>query len=334
MSSLSWCGQQDKTDYSSPAPSTETCAGLGGTCTCPAGTECKAGDEKTGASGCDTGQTCCVCTAISDADICKAAGGVCGCGADQECASGKEVTSSGVCSGCCTECVPKAPAFTPKLTVLWIPVDWSGDIAGFDTEAKKQSDFLINHIPLKDCQDKYSGIWIDTICNIGVPKDWNTCYSQSDKIYKGINECGQNSGKKYDYIIGLTPEGLCGSRGYNFNGNKVIMESNPSDEGSTHELGHKWGLDDEYYDACRCFPSISNGYNCLNASLGGSDPTPRGGYTSAYCAGGNLCAKWGDVTCAGNKAQDGNRCIMGDYPNGGFCPECMAHLSTIDMLKC
>ena len=102
---------------------------------------------------------------------------------------------------------------------------------------------------------------------------------------------------------------------------------------ATHELGHQWGLGEEYLDDCRC-----NGPhpNCLDPALSGDDPF--GAFDSTYCGpAGTNCPSPAQITCMGNQNPSGGRCAMsfgGSPPPRGYCNHCYNHLLTIPQLQC
>jgi len=226
----------------------------------------------------------------------------------------------------------------PRMTILYLPVDWTGTMASFNSVVDNQISFLVNHIPLKACPDKVKAIRINASCTVNVPTDWDTCYASANRILIAIGDCAKATGQKYDYVIGLSSVNLCAGRGFTSFTAPYIYLAGDEPRKTTHELGHQWGLGDEYYDTCRCFsvqfPQCT--HNCLDPVLGGGDPTT--GYTSEYCAQGTLCpTQIGVATCFGNKNPINTRCIMGtDYigTDREFCKHCSDYLATLSLLKC
>ena len=228
---------------------------------------------------------------------------------------------------------------TSPLTILYIPVDWGGSMSSFDSQMDAQADTVLNNIPLKACQAKFKVIKSHTVCNANVPADFNTCWGNSQNIFDKIETCAKATGEKYDYVIGFSPDTLCGGRGFSSAGYGIIFLAAPGyeDYASVHELAHEWDIGDEYYDTCRCFGSQfpNYNYNCLDASIGGKDPYT--GYTSSYCAGGSQCPGFGELSCRGNNNPTNTRCFMGyeDSSNPqSFCKHCSAHLNSISFLNC
>ncbi|MFZ2456708.1 MAG: hypothetical protein WAX07_09555 [Candidatus Altiarchaeia archaeon] len=225
-----------------------------------------------------------------------------------------------------------------RITILYLPVDWTGTRAAFNSIVSNQVSYLINNIPLKACPSKVKAITINNSCAVNVPADWNSCYADAGRILTSIGNCAKATGQKYDYVIGLSGANLCAGRGFTSFSSPYVYLAGDEPRKTTHELGHQWSLGDEYYDTCRCFltqfPQCT--HNCLDSSLGGEDPVT--GYTPEYCAAGSLCPdQIGVSTCFGNKNPINTRCIMGtDYTGNTreFCEHCSDYLATLSLLKC
>jgi hypothetical protein len=111
-----------------------------------------------------------------------------------------------------------------------------------------------------------------------------------------------------------------------------------------HELGHTWGLADEYFDGCTC-SSFNPCYNHLDANYNGGDPfgiwagAAKQGMYSPFCQtnGQSQCPQQGSPSCEGNMNANNGRCAM-SHGNAAdpkeFCPLCLAHLNSLDQLKC
>lgn len=230
---------------------------------------------------------------------------------------------------------PKPTTIKPALTILYIPVDWDRPIDQFRTAAGRQTDFLVKNTPLKDCPAKVKTLTENTVCRLSSPLD-EFCTNVLE-VKRELEACAKRSGEKYDYVVGVWPSEFCGVLGLTFFTGTIFL-GDISEEILAHEMGHEWGLIDEYFDACRCENKPAP--NCLDAGLGGRDAsgTDISGqpYTADYCAGGNKCALY-QVSCLGNLNAQGGRCIMG--PSGApgpraFCRHCMEHLNSLHFLKC
>jgi len=221
----------------------------------------------------------------------------------------------------------------PKLVVLFVPVDWTGGMDDFGSKATEHANFLVEHIPLKDCPTQMKAINVKVSCDIGLPMNSAECINNALQILQAIGACARASGEEYDYVVGLTDKDVCGATaGFSVYGTGVVFSESDA-QITPHELGHEWNLVEEYVDACRCL-GFTRADNCLDQYIGGSDPMLP--YTSDYCAGGSACAGRA-VTCQGNLNPSNGRCIM-SYADAKepreFCKHCWAHLLKIDFLTC
>lgn len=221
--------------------------------------------------------------------------------------------------------VKEAAEIEPGFTLLFIPLNWDGSLDSFSDEADRTLDSIVRKLPLKDCPETVKSIKIGKECQIE-----RQSFIKERDLYFRIHECVDSSGETdYDYIIGLTDALKYGCQ-YLRNTEVLLVQREFYEDGAVHELGHAFGLVDEYFDICRCYEP---GPNCLDESMGGSDPNVP--FFEGYCAGGDECEK--NAVCKGNLNQYGGRCIM-SYLNADrpreFCPHCMAHLSSIQELRC
>ncbi|MEM5874367.1 MAG: hypothetical protein QW641_00330 [Candidatus Aenigmatarchaeota archaeon] len=258
------------------------------------------------------------------------------------------------CSNQCEaglECNPVAPSFTKykkaccdpgkgwngtdctsiekKLKVLFVPVNWDSDFSSFDSVAKNHFDFLIKNIPLSACPEKAEAKFLHNNCKFTMTCD---C---SDLLK--IQQCARASGETYDYIMGLEDSNVCDSVAGFSCGFGVVFGESPYVLVTTHELGHEWGLNDEYIDACRCgFGLVNPNANCLRSRLHGDDAVPP--YTRDYCSEkGTKCPSGYSITCMGNQNKLGGRDIM-SFANApgprAFAEESWNYLLTVPIINC
>ncbi len=231
------------------------------------------------------------------------------------------------------------------LTLLFIPVDSGSttiDLNTFNSFVDNQVSGVIAYTGLNNCAGELNVTKLSQKCQIQMSTDHDTCSQDAANYAATLKQCADNSGEKYDYIIGVFNYALCGGGGAAWSmvpDPETFCADDPNfpNEVIVHELGHQWGLNDEYFDVCRCFSSYKQGTaNCLSTSNGGSDP--YGNFTSDYCGGGTQCGQWAQPTCLGNLNSKGGRCIMAGYSADptkfGFCPDCLAHLSTVPQANC
>ena len=222
---------------------------------------------------------------------------------------------------------------TAKLKILLVPVDWEGGLSTFPSAASNQYNNIINNIPLKSCPDKAKMVLVNSNCEFPFSCDFNNGGDSYDITQ--IKNCALASGESYDYIIGLTNQDFCGGvAGFSNMAGTVFVETF-FPYVAVHELGHEWGLNDEYLDACRCghYGLVDPNSNCLEAALGGNDPIYGG--NPEYCAGGSLCGEY-TIHCLGNHYLTG-RSIM-SYANApnprGFDQPSWNWFKTIPILNC
>ena len=226
-----------------------------------------------------------------------------------------------------------------KITFLFIAISEDPTTQKFKDRVSGVYKTIAENTPMKDCQDLIESQIADNQCPISIPTDSKQCtQAVDDAIRDALRECAKNSNKKHDYIIGLDSIDTCGQDvGLNWPQGVVYLDENYAQgKSALHELGHVWGLNDEYYDACRCFSSTSNqNANCLDSSLKGNDPAAT--EWTGYCAGGTICPENKQVTCKGNENSLKGRCAMSyedaDRPRA-YCDKCWAFLAKLPMLKC
>jgi uncharacterized repeat protein (TIGR02543 family) len=213
---------------------------------------------------------------------------------------------------------PDQILLTSKYYIVFMPLNLTGTLASYQAEAQRQYDFLVQNAPiLQNCSeliimnqtlylnfDKYN-------------KDLFNSFSEISKFAIAHNVTGDRYIAISDaqfWISPTTGRSLCD--GLSDGGNTVVAKFGGLSV-TAHELGHSWGLEDEYsyvlwleqsqtdYKYPAGFPPNS---------YAGDDPSllARGITNSSY-----------------GRSFDGKRCIMGssdsEYSNGtaidrGYCP--------------
>jgi hypothetical protein len=276
-----------------------------------------------------------------------------GCG-DGEIDTGEDCdlgTDNGVCPAVCSdECeVNECGAASTNFVVAFVPVDWSGSL---DNEYYEQIEIhknvFIESTNLDDCPAKFGFEVVTTKCNVGLPSTASACRTQSeiDNAMTKIKACATAAGIYPDYWAGILNSNKCGGyAGLNYlTTNVQWAETTDSTYNAVtaHELGHSFGLNDEYFDACNgCGQAIDVTHNCLKDEHDGDDSyegsfpgacgSPGGGFES--CAPGMD----NEITCMGNKADNGRRGIMsyvGIQGEREFCPESRSVLDAHPRLQC
>jgi hypothetical protein len=243
-------------------------------------------------------------------------------------------------------------ACEPSVKLLIVPLNWAGTQAAFNAAADTQVAFFLDSIPLKNCPEKV------TVQKLSVATqnfDTFTC-SMSNCQVNSVRSFASGLGinvADYDVVVGLAPSSPCPPIAGCSNGADTIWVKDDYESVTAHELGHIYGLEDEYCSNpagstdCRCNDgdmaycsntagdhAATGDLNWLDASLG-CDPTgsPCCNYDSSHqCSVKNygICSK-------GNQNADGGRCIM-SYANAAdprsFCTHCRDFLATVSELQC
>ena len=245
-------------------------------------------------------------------------------------------------------------ACEPTVKLLFVPLNWVGSQADFDAAVDSQVAFFTDSIPLKNCPEKI------TVRKLSVTTQNNNAFTCSqancgvDNVRNFANGLGINTAD-YDVIVGVAQYTPCSPVVGCSNGADCIWITTSFQSVTAHELGHIFGLEDEYCSNpagstdCRCndgdMASTSCGntagdkratgdLNWLDASLG-CDPT------------GSPCCNWDNnhkcsvknygICSRGNQNSGGGRCIM-SYADASdprsFCQHCKDFLATVPELQC
>ncbi len=252
-----------------------------------------------------------------------------------------------------THCCPQGQAWDgeqcreekDKFKLAFVPLN--ENTAAYDSAVDTQSDFFIENYPFNSCQDKVEIIKIDEVCDVPISPSSCTDSGQLNTI-KEIESCVEDAGySDYDKAAGMFQSNVCESAaGWSYGPENfdAVVSTVGNKEVVAHEIGHEYGLNDEYVDACRypnVVPLINENSNCLNEEYGGDAgrKVSGSGWTddSPYCAGGSEEAPGYSVFCRGNKNSEGGRDIMsylGAPGPRGFAPPAKNHLQTVDELTC
>ncbi|MFH1404113.1 MAG: hypothetical protein ABIH11_07585 [Candidatus Altiarchaeota archaeon] len=248
----------------------------------------------------------------------------------------------------------------PNLRYLFVPVRWAGTQQQFDDAVDEQLDFFINAIPLKDCPEEVEVEKVDLADGLGAG-DFD-CYTSSVRDH--VDGLGIDR-SEYDAVIGLTDQNLCGGVVGRSNGADTIWSFTGYASVTAHELGHIYGLEDEYCSNVagatdgRCNDGDSQNDGAATGDLnylksGGVEDCPPDGSNDST---NNECCNFFDdewwhavrsctgmgygICCLGNKNSQGGRAIMSfadvDVLSPGpraFDETSKAHLATVPVLKC
>jgi hypothetical protein len=224
-------------------------------------------------------------------------------------------------------------------TLVFVPLNWKGDLSkdgffytSFETYAQTHGDFAIQEVG-KLTADNTKIVKVKQNLNLDFDKTDSDNFG--DTQWNAIIDHAKNNKATGDVYIALTNEGLWGEvagLSREIYGNVIVVDNDGlgNTETTAHELGHSWGMIEEYnYRSWLAEkPAIRSGYdfNSYPTSDDPSMPYPPPDYD--------------DVRCPG-RSFDGEHCIMGPaghwytrtYPligdvpwyfggSKGFCPEC------------
>jgi len=276
---------------------------------------------------------------------------------------------------------------TDKLRLLIIPVNWQGSYESFKTKAEEIGDYYLNRTPLKDCPEQFE-VLISEKEDYG--NNWHNWYCYDLKMIPPncndfgllaiIDKCAKQywgrTNTKYDFVAGITDRDLkewnktgkpvepncdSGIAGWSDGKSKIptIIAESTVPGIVTHELGHEFGLADQY---CDCSPVLNdtnpfNNYladycgpkgdiiNPLKAELGCDTSTCCWGYGNGpydpicgWCDG-NFDRHGEDtdtdgVLDYGQRSTMSNKILYPFYETGHYYINGYAHLETISQFKC
>jgi hypothetical protein len=217
-----------------------------------------------------------------------------------------------------------------KVKLVFVPLNQNTGL--YDSGVSTQSDFFKEVYPISS--DNVEIVKMSNVCEVPVKSDYSTCTeSNRTQTLSEVENCAVNSGYgDADHYVGMFQTDVCNfpdtapefpnMEGKNPAGwsipdtPSVVAEANHKIV-TAHEIGHNYGLNDEYVDACRydigrVDPKNSN---CLKQSLEGDDGVQSEskdniGHNSPFCAGGSQTPDSYSFYCLGNKNSEGGRAIM------------------------
>jgi len=188
-----------------------------------------------------------------------------------------------------------------KLNLVFVPVNWKKNRTDFTLEAKSQYMYLLYSLPtLHKCPEKLgfemteNGLIVENLSSLSAKALFNKIQTWTL----------QNYGDTYDYIIAIGDDDSFSPNvaGYTLVGRPIVFVRRGNPITTAHELGHQFGLYDEYCDCagiCNVEPNpLKKEYGC--------DPN------------GDCC--WSDFNLFGWEPF-GNNCDLGSYENYG-CRKC------------
>jgi len=223
--------------------------------------------------------------------------------------------------------------------ILFVPVLWNASQAAFDAAAQAQVDYLLAATELGACPDT---VQVETL-DVGSQNFAAfTCQPGCGlpALTRFVREQVVNS-MAYDVIVGLLPAGgsPCPDRVGCANGTDTVWSEGTTSPVLAHEIGHMYGLSDEYCsEEAGGDPRCNDGddRNRLGADLG-CDPRNGFGCCGDCSAAGNP-AGMGNyfICCSGNQGLvPGDRCIMAAAGSQtSFCSRCAARFASRTEFRC
>ncbi len=225
-----------------------------------------------------------------------------------------------------------------KLHIVYVPVGMAADDS-FQIEAERQHQFLVDSLPsLGNCTDKIKMTVLDRRCDISSGSDQFSIMRQAAACVANQTE---NHG--YDFFVGIVPsQGLFADdiSGYTFSGARGAIVRKGWEVVAAHEIGHRFGLNDEYCKGAPCNQEpnpLSAEYGCDpdgGCCWKDGDFRPRLWPPQLFAS----CSyPYGQDCCEGNLNEKGGRSIMSwsdaDGPRYHDVPS-LAHLANNTLLGC
>ncbi len=148
-------------------------------------------------------------------------------------------------------------ASEPYLKLLFVPLGWSNTQEEFEAQADTQIGFFVDAIPLSACPEKIAIAKLDVATENFAAFTCSAITCGVNTIQPFVTSLGINAAD-YDIIVGLTEDSPCPPTAGCSNGSDTIWVETDYDSVAAHEIGHIYGLEDEYCSNaagsvdCRC----------------------------------------------------------------------------------
>lgn len=239
--------------------------------------------------------------------------------------------------GCTAYGNGEEPKYDVRLKVLAIPVNWERKLP-YLLYANDALEKFSAASPLNECPQRFRKVFADGITDYGDKWESGSCHVESRNsclvnALEAVKSCAEQykerTGEDYDYALGIEDSNIANYPECNFadrgwtssNSDAMIVESaNAAD--TLHELGHKFGLKDQYCDCSLAGNNDVCGFNAmpnpLRKELGcGEKCCVAGGETPPYMEGCRWCS--GNIDMAGRDANEdkmldsGRRTAMSNF---------------------
>ncbi|MBI4447439.1 hypothetical protein HY643_00510 [Candidatus Woesearchaeota archaeon] len=249
-----------------------------------------------------------------------------------------------------------------NLRVLAIPVNWESSESYFEFANKALDSFLkaapLNKCPLRfkklfaDEKTNYGSNWTSGVCFIPTAKP--NCYKDALKYLKNCaDQYKAVTGQDYDFVVGIDDSNIASQpacnyneRGWTSSGAAAIIVEQKYVGDVVHELGHKFGLRDQYCDCSDTGFSAICGFqanpNPLSEKLGCSPenccaPEAEEGYPYVkgcrWCKG-NYDMNSEDVNSDGSLDKGGKTSMSNYLSLNSFSIEEYNYLASQPQLQC
>ncbi len=219
------------------------------------------------------------------------------------------------------------PKYDIRLKVLVIPVNWERQLS-YLLYANNALETFLQATPLADCPQRFEKAFVDGATDFGDKWKHGSCIIESSNkclvnALKGIKQCAEQyterTGESFDFVVGVEdsdianyPECSFADRGWTSeSSDSAIVEAQYATD-MLHELGHKFGLKDQY---CDCSNTNAEGICGFSANPNPLRKELGCGAKCCVLSGGYSPYTEGCMWCSGNldmKAKDTNNDNMLD----------------------
>jgi hypothetical protein len=201
--------------------------------------------------------------------------------------------------------------FVPnKYAIVFVPLNWQGDLASFNTEAQAQADFVIDNVGvLTDDNTEIIRVRENMVLNFDKTANG---YKKFNK-WADISQFAVDHDATGDRYVAITNEDIWGNVAGLSNWGPTVVVEKGATHVTAHELGHSWSLLDEYK-----YGGLLEGYWLTQAIY--KYLYPIGSPPNSYPGDDPGTPGWSH-----GREFDGHRCIMGDASLGYNRAFCSAH---------